>query len=81
MAAMTWIAVFALSFLQNYLATREIHCIAHSTAAIAAMWASLRSLVMFASLIIIIVDRYRWPLVLPYVAGDAIGTYWALRKR
>jgi hypothetical protein len=73
------LAVFIISFIQSGLATKETHAIAHSQSVTAAIWAVVRSGVSFTFLMVIIqIDK--WPLIIPYMAGDGLATYIALRK-
>jgi len=74
-------AVFFLSFCQNFIATSEIQCISRDKAMIAAMWAFLNSSVYFLVLVFVILDLHRWNLFVPYVGGDVLATFLAVRRR
>ena len=73
------LAVFIVSFVQSFLATREIHSIAHSRSVTASMWAGIRATVSYIVLMVVI-KMDSWGLGVPYVLGDVVATYIALRK-
>ena len=73
------IAVFVISFIQSYLATREVHAIAHIHRARATFWSGVRSTVSFSFLMIVIkIDC--WYLIVPYTLGDMLATNIAVRN-
>jgi hypothetical protein len=78
---MTVLIVFALSFVQNYLATRQISLIAEGDPIKAALWAGLSSTASCVIAILIVVTAHRWSLLGPYVLGDVIATYVALCRK
>ena len=78
---MTWLMVFALSLIQNFLATKEIAFIARSDTLRATLWAGLSSTASCAIMILVVVSVNRWALLVPFVLGDVIATYLALRGK
>jgi hypothetical protein len=77
---MTIILVFLLSFVQNYLATVVIRYIALNDPIRSSIWAGLSSTASCVVAILIVVTADRWQLLAPFVAGDMLATYFALRK-
>lgn len=73
--------VFLCSFINNFISTREIACISQALPARASLWAGLSSSLYLLITIVIVLDVNRWNLILPYVLGDMLGTWIALRKR
>lgn len=76
---MTPALVFCLSFLQNYLATREVSAIAERDPTGAAAWAALSSTLSMCVIILVVVNLNRWALLVPYVLGDVAATFIAIK--
>ena len=74
------IAAFLLSFVQNYLATKEIYWIAKGRCLPASLWAGIRAATSFTVMVLVVVNMTRWHLLIPFVLGDMLATNIAVRN-
>lgn len=74
------IGIGAASFAVSYLATAEIIACAFGWRFAATSIAAIRSVMSFLCTYIIVVDPNKLGLIVPYVIGDAFGTWLAMTK-
>lgn len=72
--------MFLIAFVWSWVATTEVYFIARSDPLKATGWAVLNGALSFAMTYLIVLS-VSLPLIVPYVAGNALATYIVLARR